>query len=240
MEQTDPQDFLYWAYPHLDCKATWTNVEGVSYPSRRNADHQLLALSLKLIVPSLTKLCEQFLMTHASGRPVMAIALAEQHGNAELYREASRFLLDQPTWDPEEFESLSETTQLKLSKRCVSSCLLAFLIADRRRTWLLERLLKLGTIDVKKEYTCVSFLGQHFLADKQRPDCPDPSKCQMQLDEKWRQAYLAVSRYGPPQASVAFRCLRQLETFPTNPSLVMPHPLCQTSAKSWVSTREYS
>ncbi|EJT48245.1 hypothetical protein A1Q1_02811 [Trichosporon asahii var. asahii CBS 2479] len=102
------QDFLYWAYPHLDCKATWTNVEG-------------------------------FLMTHASGRPVMAIALAEQHGNAELYREASRFLLDQPTWDPEEFESLSETTQLKLSKR---------------RTWFLERLLKLGTIDVKKEYTC--------------------------------------------------------------------------------------
>lgn len=83
------------------------------------ADTQLLALSLKLIVPSLTKLCEQFLMTHASGRPVMAIALAEQHGNAELYREASRFLLDQPTWDPEEFESLSETTQLKLSKRCV-------------------------------------------------------------------------------------------------------------------------
>lgn len=24
------QDFLFWAYPHLECKVTWTNVEGVS------------------------------------------------------------------------------------------------------------------------------------------------------------------------------------------------------------------
>jgi hypothetical protein len=74
----------------------------------------------------------------------------------------------------------------------------------------------------------------------QRPDCPDPSRCQAQLDEKWRQAHQAVSRYGPPQPSVAFRCLRQLETFPTNPSLVMPHPLCQTAAKSWVMTCEWT
>lgn len=34
------------------------------------------------------------------------------------------------------------------------------------------------------------------------------------------------------------RCLRQLETFPTNPSLVMSHPLCQSAAKLWVMTRE--
>lgn len=29
----------------------------------------------------------------------MALALAEQHGNAELYREASRFVLDQRKHD---------------------------------------------------------------------------------------------------------------------------------------------
>ena len=56
---------------------------------------QLLALSSKLIVPSLQKLCAHFLLTHASGRPVMALMLAEEHANGELYREASRFVLDQ-------------------------------------------------------------------------------------------------------------------------------------------------
>ncbi|WVW86184.1 hypothetical protein I302_108225 [Kwoniella bestiolae CBS 10118] len=187
-------DFLFWAYPHLECKVTWTNVEN------------LLALSLKLIVPPLQKLCEHFLMTHASGRPVMALCLAEEHCNAELYREASRFVLDQPSWDQIEMSYLSSQTQLKLSFR---------------RSWFLERLLKLASIDVKKEYIC-------------RADCPDPLRCQTQLDEKWRQAYAAVTRYGPPQPSVAFRCLRQLETFPTNPSLVMSHPLCQSAAKTWV------
>lgn len=142
---------------------------------------QLLALSSKLIVPSLQKLCSHFLLTHASGRPVMALMLAEQHANGELYREASRFVLDQrecslraghrgscidgvlavATWDQEEMNCLSEQTQLKLSKRYVShfnpSAPLhnAFLI---RRNWFLERLLKLGSIDVKKEYTCVSIL----------------------------------------------------------------------------------
>lgn len=28
--QLTGQDFLFWAYPHLECKVTWTNVEGVS------------------------------------------------------------------------------------------------------------------------------------------------------------------------------------------------------------------
>ncbi|WVO21183.1 uncharacterized protein IAS62_002489 [Cryptococcus decagattii] len=188
------QDFLFWAYPHLECKVTWTNVA------------PLLSLASKLIVPCLQKLCIRFLLTHASGRPVMALALAEQHGNAELYREASRFVLDQPTWDENEMKTLSVETQLKLSNR---------------RSWFLERLLKLGTVDVRKDYSC-------------RIDCPDPSRCQSQLDDKWRQAHHAVIKYGPPQPSVAFRCLRQLETFPTNPSLVMPHALCEWAAKAWV------
>lgn len=38
-------------------------------------------------------------------------------------------------------DTLDDTTQLKLSQR---------------RNWFLERLLKLGTIDVKREYTCAS------------------------------------------------------------------------------------
>lgn len=69
----------------------------------------------------------------------MALSLAEQHGNAELYREASRFVLDRgefhasystsflwtleltstETLDMEEMEDLSEQTRLKLSQRCV-------------------------------------------------------------------------------------------------------------------------
>lgn len=40
-------------------------------------------------------------MTHASGRPIEALALAEQHANSELYREASRFVLDQGEFEPE-------------------------------------------------------------------------------------------------------------------------------------------
>ncbi|RXK40539.1 hypothetical protein M231_02191 [Tremella mesenterica] len=206
LHETSPsafQDFLMWAYPHMECKVSWTNVE------------DLLALASKLLVPSLQKMCENFLVSHASGKPIVALSLAETYEHADLYREASRFVLDQSTWDHEEMSQLTETTRLKLS---------------HRRTWFLERLLKLGSIDVRKEYSC-------------RVDCPDPAKCQTQLDEKWRQANSTVSRYGPPQPSVAFRaltvgCIRQLETFPTNPSLVMPHPLCQSAAKAWVMTCE--
>ncbi|WVN84982.1 uncharacterized protein L203_100119 [Cryptococcus depauperatus CBS 7841] len=187
------QDFLYWTYPHLECKVSWTNVA------------PLYSLSTKLLVTGLQKMCSHFLLTHASGHPVTALSLAEQYDNAELYREASRFVLDQAVWDNAEIKELTVRTQLKLSNK---------------RSWFLERMLKLSAIDVKKEYSC-------------RPDCPDPSRCQTQLDEKWRQAHSAVSRYGPPQPSVAFRCLRQLETFPTNPSLSMPHTSCQTTAKAW-------
>ncbi|KAL7418456.1 hypothetical protein Q5752_006914 [Cryptotrichosporon argae] len=190
------QDFLFWAYPHLECKVSWTNVE------------PLLALACKLLVPALQKLCVHFLLTHASGRPVVALKLAELHDHAELYREASRFVLDQAAWERAELETLSGATRLKLSQR---------------RTWFLERLLKLGAIDVRKEYAC-------------RPECASRALCQQQLDDKWRHAHSAVSRFGPPQPSVAYRCLRQLETFPTNPSLGMPHPACQATAKAWVAT----
>jgi hypothetical protein len=31
------QDFLFWAYPHLDCRVSWTNVEAVSQCSNGKA-----------------------------------------------------------------------------------------------------------------------------------------------------------------------------------------------------------
>lgn len=40
-------------------------------------------------------MCEHFLVSHASGKPVIALQLAEMYNHAELYREASRFVLDQ-------------------------------------------------------------------------------------------------------------------------------------------------
>jgi len=55
----------------------------------------LVALSTKLLVPALQNICYHFLLSHASGKPVVALALAEEYGHADLYREASRFVLDQ-------------------------------------------------------------------------------------------------------------------------------------------------
>lgn len=78
--------------------------------------------------------------------------------------------------------------------------------------------------------------SHHPLNLDQRPDCPHPPRCQALVDEKWRQAHNCVCRSGPALPSVAFRCLRQLETFPSNPSLVMPHPLCQAHANSWIKS----
>ncbi len=51
----------------------------------------------------------------------MTLHLAETHGNAELFKEASRFVLDIAQWDKKEMGVLSERTQLKLSMRWVIS-----------------------------------------------------------------------------------------------------------------------
>lgn len=63
-----------------------------------DADPQLIALSYKLLVNPLQNLCTHFLLTHASGKPITAMSIAEEYSNAELYREASRFVLDQRTF----------------------------------------------------------------------------------------------------------------------------------------------
>jgi len=65
--------------------------------------------------------------------------------------------------------------------------------------------------------------------------CPDPPVCARLLDEKWRQAYAAVFRFGPPQPSMVFRYLRQLEG--VSPPLSLTQTACQASAKAFTVTR---
>ncbi|KAG8703479.1 hypothetical protein FRC08_002810 [Ceratobasidium sp. 394] len=77
-------DFLKFVYPHLDCTVAWNNVEG------------LMNISHKLVVPSLQSACLQFLLTHAAGKPIKAMRIAELFEHEELYRESSRFVLDNP------------------------------------------------------------------------------------------------------------------------------------------------
>ncbi|KAG8808598.1 hypothetical protein FRC17_003880, partial [Serendipita sp. 399] len=150
-------DFLKFIYPHLECTITWRNVEG------------LMNLSDKLCVPSLQRACLQFLLSHAAGKPIKAMRIAEIFGHEELYRESSRFVLEDPHgWSDEEMNTLSKDTLLKLEKR---------------RNWFLERVLKLGTVSIAKEYQCC-------------PTCPDPAGCARQLEDKWRAGYQALFRFG--------------------------------------------
>ena len=71
----------------------------------------------------------------------------------------------------------------------------------------------------------------------QCPSCPEPPTCARLLDEKWRQAYQAVFRFGPCQPSMVFRYLRTLEG--VSPPLSLSHLTCQTTAKAFIATRTY-
>lgn len=165
-------------------------------------------LSHKLSVPSLQSHCLSFLLTHAAGKPLKAMRIAELFEEEELYRESSRFVLDNPGgWSEHELNTLSKETLLKLEKR---------------RNWFLERVLKIGLTMIAKEYQCCA-------------TCPDPPLCARLLEEKWRQAYHAVFRFGPPQPSMVFRYLRMLEG--VSPPLALTHLSCQTTAKAFVATR---
>ncbi|KAI0745991.1 hypothetical protein C8Q76DRAFT_790297 [Earliella scabrosa] len=204
-------DFLKFVYPHLVCTITWNNVEG------------LMNISHKLHVSALQNECLTFLLTHAAGRPIKAMRIAELFEEEELYRESSRFVLDNPGgWSEEELGTLSQATLLKLEKR---------------RTWFLERVLKLGLVQIAKEYQCCQ-------------SCPDSATCARLLEEKWKQAYQAVFRFGanrtpnrlftlarrtgPCQPSMVFRYLRTLEG--VSPPLSLTHLSCQTTAKAFVAT----
>ncbi|KAF8342194.1 uncharacterized protein EI90DRAFT_2988693 [Cantharellus anzutake] len=187
-------DFLKFVYPHLECVITWNNVEG------------LMNISHKLVVPALQKECMTFLLTHAAGKPIKALRIAELFEEEELYRESSRFVLDNPGVPEAEMQTLSQETLLKL---------------ERRRSWFLERVLKLGLVPIAKEYQCCL-------------TCPDSANCARSLEEKWKQGYQALFRFGPAQPSMVFRYLRQLEG--VSPPLSLTHHSCQLTAKAWVST----
>ncbi|KAK2467764.1 hypothetical protein APHAL10511_000059 [Amanita phalloides] len=188
-------DLLKFVYPHLECTITWNNVEG------------LMSMSHKLCLPTLQRECLTFLLTHAAGKPIKALRMAELFEEEELYREASRFVLDNPGgWSEHELNTLSKETLLKLEKR---------------RNWFLERVLKLGLTMIAKEYQCC-------------PTCPDPPVCARLLEDKWRQAYHSVFRFGPPQPSMVFRYLRMLEG--VSPPLSLTQTACQASARAFTAT----
>ena len=72
----------------------------------------------KLCVPSLQRKCLNFLLTHAAGRPIKAMRIAELFEEEELYRESSRFVLDNPGgWSEDELSTLSSETLLRLERR---------------------------------------------------------------------------------------------------------------------------
>ncbi len=75
-------------------------------------------ISNKLHVSALQTECLTFLLSHAAGRPIKAMRIAELFEEEELYRESSRFVLDNPGgWSDEELGTLSQATLLKLEKR---------------------------------------------------------------------------------------------------------------------------
>lgn len=75
-------------------------------------------ISHKLSVPALQQRCMTFLLTHAAGKPIKAMRIAELFEEEELYREASRFVLENLNgWTEQEMSSLSQETLLKLEKR---------------------------------------------------------------------------------------------------------------------------
>lgn len=85
--------------------------------------------------------------------------IAELFQEEELYRESSRFVLDNPGgWSEEELSTLSQETLLKLEKRWafVRYGYTQPILWILRRNWFLERVLKLGLTPLAKEYQCVS------------------------------------------------------------------------------------
>ena len=87
----------------------------------------------------------------------------------------------------------------------------------------------------------------------QCPTCPDSPTCARLLEEKWRQAYHAIFRFGglslifltlsrfltyptgPCQPSMVYRYLRTLEG--VTPPLSLTHLSCQITAKAFAATR---
>ncbi|KAH9454749.1 hypothetical protein KEM48_003994 [Puccinia striiformis f. sp. tritici PST-130] len=185
------QDLLMFVYPHLECVCTWQNAS------------DLMTMSQKFDMPLLKRHVLNFLLSSVAGKPIEAMKIAEENQLADLYRESSRFLLDNwQGWEHKELDKLSAKTLLKLEKR---------------RTWFLERLLKLGLVNSSRDYVCPS-------------SCPDPQHCTKLVDDKWRSAWAASFKFGPPQPSSVYRALRSLEPSLHSPALLLPHTSCQQHA----------
>ncbi|KAM0754557.1 hypothetical protein T439DRAFT_321591 [Meredithblackwellia eburnea MCA 4105] len=189
------QDLLCHIYPRLECLISWNNAG------------ELCRMASKFDVPSLRNACIAFLLPSAAGKPLAGMKIAEEMNIPELYKEASRYTLDNyQNWPPEELAALSPPTLLKL---------------ERRRSWFLERLLKLGIIQISRDYVC-------------QPTCPDPTLCAKLVDEKWRSAWSSSFRFGTPQPSIIYRSLRNLEPSLSSPALHLPHTACQSHARLYV------
>lgn len=190
------QDLLCHIYPRLECTISWQNAS------------DLCKMASLFDIPSLRNACIAFLLLSAAGRPTVAMKIAEDNFIPELYKEASRYILDNFTvWPQEELAMLSQATLLKL---------------ERRRSWFLERLLKLGLIQTSKDYVC-------------QATCPDPVLCARLVDEKWKTAWSSAFRFGTPQPSIIYRSLRNLEPSLSSPALHLPHTACQSHAKLYVA-----
>ncbi|GAA5891222.1 hypothetical protein JCM8208_002550 [Rhodotorula glutinis] len=189
------QDLLCHIYPRLECAIDWINVE------------DLCRMALKFDMPSLMNACLAFLLPSAAGRPVLCMKIAEENGIPELYKEASRYVLDAYNSIGEDLAILSPTTLLRL---------------ERRRSNFLERLLKLGQVSILRDYSCHSH-------------CDEPTRCARLVDEKWRSAFSAAFRFGTPQPSIIYRSLRSLEPSLSSPALHLPFTTCQNYARLWVA-----
>ena len=131
-----------------------------------------------------------------------------------------------------------------MSHSVIKGTLLTYQSSFLRRNWFLERVLKLGLVNVAKEYQCVRyFLFSSWsminkwsdLETLQCSTCPDSAQCARLLDEKWNQAYKACFRFGPCQPSMVYRYLRGLEG--VTPPLALTNLACQTHAKAFTITR---
>ncbi|KAH9454744.1 hypothetical protein Pst134EB_014809 [Puccinia striiformis f. sp. tritici] len=184
------QDLLMFVYPHLECVCTWQNAS------------DLMMMSQKFDMPLLKRHVLNFLLSSVAGKPIEAMKISEENQLADLYRESSRFLLDNwQGWEHKELDKLSSKTLLKLEKRLA----------------ILERLLKLGLVNSSRDYVCPS-------------SCPDPQHCTKLVDDKWRSAWAASFKFGPPQPSSVYRASQSLEPSLHSPALLLPHTSCQQHA----------
>jgi len=198
-------------------------------------------ISDKLVVPQLQAACLNFLLTHAAGKPIKALRIAELFDIDELYKEASRFVLENPGgWSESELSTLSKETLLKLEKRSVVTNTrlgdpdMAIQEKLVPRTSLKNR----AGLDREGIPMCgfpPSRYRPPFTA-LQCPTCPDPHACARSLEEKWRHGYQSLFRFGPAQPSMVFRYLRSLEG--VGPPLALKELACQNHAKQWTATRE--